>query len=61
MTDKDIKHVIRTCTIRHDVLKHERYLSDVICREYCLPCLRVIDRGQCPKLQELFRKRGNNG
>lgn len=57
MTDKDIKHVIRTCHIRNDYPtgRKSRYLSDVICRDYCLPCMRVIEKGQCPKLIELFK------
>ena len=57
MTDKDIKHVIRTCHIRNDYPtgRKSRYLSDVICRDNCLPCMRVIEKGQCPKLIELFK------
>lgn len=57
MTDKDIKHVIRTCHIRNDYPtgRKSRYLSDVICRDHCLPCMRVIEKGQCPKLIELFK------
>lgn len=57
MTDKDIKRVIRTCHIRSDYPKgrQSRYLSDVICRDYCLPCMRVIEKGKCPKIKELFK------
>lgn len=56
MTDKDIKHVIRICHIRNDYPtgRKSRYLSDVICRDQCLPCMRVIEKGQCQKLIELF-------
>lgn len=60
MTDEDIKRVIRTCEIGYDCSTgrpgiQSRNLSDVICRDHCLPCLHVIDIGLCPKLIELFR------
>ena len=62
MTDKDIERVIRTCEIGHDCStdRRSRNLSDVICRDHCLPCLHVIDIGLCPKLIELFRAEGED-
>lgn len=62
MTDKDIKRVIRTCHRRNDYQtgRQSRYLSDVICCDYCLPCMRIIEKGKCPKLIELFKAESEN-
>ena len=52
MTDKELKHIVRTCTIRHDFMEHKRNLNEVICRDHCLPCLRVIELGKCTRIKE---------
>ena len=56
MTDKEIKSAIQNCHWRDDAMNgknsDERY---VICRGYCLPCLKVIDDGKCDMLIELFK------
>ena len=56
MTENDLKSVIRRCPIRNDFLKHERYLTDVICRSLCLPCILVLKRGKCPQIKEFLAK-----
>ena len=62
ITNDNIKHVIRTCKTRNDYPtgRKSRYLSDVICREFCLPCMRVVEMGKCPKLKELFNGKEQN-
>lgn len=56
MTDKQIKSAIRNCHWRDDAFngknRDDRY---VICRGYCLPCLKIIDDGKCDTLIELFK------
>lgn len=56
MTDKQIKSAICNCPWRYEAMNgknmDDRY---VICRGYCLPCLKVIDDGKCDTLIKLFK------
>lgn len=68
MSNKEAEHAIRTCKWRDDAFKHQRDMRQVICRGMCLPCLRVIETGECDTLLKLARKenaenqrRKNNG
>ena len=56
MTDKQIKSAIRNCRWNDDCI-NGKHRDDrlVICRGYCLPCLKVIDDGKCDTLIELFK------
>ena len=57
MTDKEIKSAIKNCKWNDNVFNgYNRDDREVICRGYCLPCLKVIDSGKCDTLIELFRK-----
>ena len=57
MTDKEIRHAIKTCIWRHDALKgKDRSDRYVICKGLCEPCLKVIDDGRCDTLIELFKR-----
>lgn len=57
MTNKDIRHAIKTCDWRHDALKgKDRSDRYVIYKGLCMPCLKVIETGKCETLKELFEK-----
>ncbi len=58
MTKNAIKHAVETCPWRSDCENHEEDMRWVICRLMCLPCLRVIETGQCSTLTELSEKEG---
>ena len=47
MTQKELDKAIKECSWREDF---------DVCRGMCLPCHRVIERGECDTLIELFRK-----
>ena len=56
MTDKEIKHAIKTCHWRFDGFKgNDRSDRYVICKGYCEPCMKIIDKGKCDTLIELFK------
>ena len=50
-----IGRLVQGCWIRHDFLKHERELKHVICRDYCEPCLKVIEDGKCSYIKEMIQ------
>lgn len=53
MTEKEMKHAIRTC--------HWKSLDTYsICRCVVLPCQRVLEKGECPTLIELLQKEKEN-
>ena len=57
MTESDIMLIIRNCEARNDFASGlNLQLPEVICRDLCLPCLKVIDLGKCPQLIELAQK-----
>ena len=44
--DKEISEIIQNCWWR---------IKDIdVCRGMCLPCIKVIESGQCETLQEYF-------
>lgn len=62
MTDEQIRSVIKKCRWNDNVINgYNRDESEVICRSYCLPCLKVIDDGKCDTLIELFKNGGKHG
>ena len=61
MTDKQIKLAIKNCKWNDNVFNgYNRDNREVICRGYCLPCLKVIDDGKCDTLIELFKAEGSD-
>ena len=56
----DIKHIIRTCPMRDDFMHHKRNMREVICREQCLPCLRVVELGKCESIIKAFKENVND-
>lgn len=53
LTEKEMKHAIRTCHWKSDD-------KIPICRGLCLPCERVLEKVQCPTLIELLQKERRN-
>lgn len=49
MTEEEIDKAIKKCEWKDNQ-------GFDVCRGMCLPCQRVIERGQCETLIELFRK-----
>jgi len=48
MTQEQIDQAIKQCEWR------QKFGDTYICRGMCLPCQRVIEKGECPTLKELF-------
>ncbi len=55
MTQKEINEAIKKCRWLSDNRGHNLICG--VCRSKCLPCRRVIEKGECETLIKLLSKR----